>query len=79
MARDLKAYCQFNGIEYKWSAPGTDHFEVVPSDKKFSVAVESEDKAPKYMGVNITNLTVKPSPLGYKTASKLSGLVQKTI
>jgi phenylalanyl-tRNA synthetase beta chain len=62
VARDLKAYCQFNGIEYKWSAPGTDHFSVVPSDKKFSVAVESEDKAPKYMGVNITNLTVKPSP-----------------
>ena len=62
VARDLKAYCQFNGIKFKWSSPSTDHFSIVPSEKKFSVSVESEDKAPRYMGVNITNLSVKPSP-----------------
>lgn len=77
VARDLKAYCQFKGIDYKWSAPGTDHFSIVPANKKFSVAVESEEKAPRYMGVNIINLTIKPSPDWLQNRLKAIGITPK--
>jgi phenylalanyl-tRNA synthetase beta chain len=77
VARDLKAYCQFNGIKFKWSSPSTDHFSIVPSEKKFSVSVESEDKAPRYMGVNITNLSVKPSPTWLQNRLKSLGIGSK--
>lgn len=62
VARDLKAYCLFKEIKYKWSAPATDHFSTIPSNKEFNVVVESKDNAPRYTGVNIYNLTVRPSP-----------------
>lgn len=77
VARDLKAYCQFNGIKFKWSSPSTDHFSIVPSEKKFSVSVESEDKAPRYMGVNITNLSIKPSPTWLQNRLKALGIGPK--
>jgi phenylalanyl-tRNA synthetase beta chain len=74
VARDLKAYCQFNGIKFKWYSPSTDHFSIVPSKKKFSVSIESEDKAPRYMGVNITNLSIKPSPTWLQNRLKALGI-----
>ena len=77
VARDLKAYCHFHGIEHKWLAPAIDHFSIVRSDKKFTVAVESKDKAPRYAGVNITNLTVKPSPAWLQNRLKALGIGPK--
>ena len=77
VARDLKAYCHFHGIEYKWLAPAIDHFNIARSDKKFSVTVESKDKAPKYAGVNITNLKVKPSPAWLQNRLKALGIGPK--
>ncbi len=77
VARDLKAYCQFKNIDYKWSAPETDHFSIVPTDKRFSIVVESEEKASKYMGVNINNLTIKPSPIWLQNRLKAIGITPK--
>lgn len=77
VARDLKSYFLYKGIDFKWSAPGTDNFSVVPSDKKFTVAVESQDKAPKYMGVKIKNLTIKPSPIWLQNRLKAIGIIPK--
>ena len=77
VARDLKAYCQFKDIDYIWSAPGTDHFSIVPTDKRFSVVVESEEKASRYMGVNINNLTIKPSPIWLQNRLKAIGITPK--
>ena len=77
VARDLKAYCQFKDIDYKWSAPVTDHFSIVPADKRFSVVVESEEKASRYMGVNINNLTIKPSPIWLQNRLKAIGITPK--
>ena len=77
VARDLKSYFLYKGIDFKWSAPGTDDFSVVPSDKKFTVAVESQDKAPKYMGVKIKNLTIKPSPIWLQNRLKAIGIIPK--
>ena len=77
VARDLKSYFLYKGIDFKWSAPGTDNFSVVPSDKKFTVAVESQDKAPKYMGVKIKNLTIKPSPIWLQNRLKAIRIIPK--
>ena len=77
VARDLKAYCQFKDIDYIWSAPGTDHFSIVPTDKRFSVVVESEEKASRYMGVNINNLIIKPSPIWLQNRLKAIGITPK--
>ena len=77
VARDLKAYCQFKNIDHKWSAPATDHFSTEPSKKKFSLEVVSKDKAPRYMGVNINNLTIKPSPSWLQNRLKALGIVPK--
>ena len=77
VARDLKAYCYFKGIEFKWSKPVIDKFSVVPSDQRFSVVVESEEKATRYMGVIIKNLSIKPSPDWLKNRLKAIGITPK--
>ena len=77
VARDLKAYCHFKGIDYKWSVPTTDHFSIAPIHEKFNVAVESAEKAPRYMGVNINNLTIKPSPIWMQNRLKAIGITPK--
>jgi len=77
VARDLKAYCHFKGIEFKWSKPVIDKFSVVPSDQRFSVVVESEEKATRYMGVIIKNLSIKPSPDWLKNRLKAIGITPK--
>ncbi|MGA0373569.1 MAG: phenylalanine--tRNA ligase subunit beta [Flavobacteriaceae bacterium] len=77
VARDLKAYCHFKGIEFKWSKPVIDKFSVVPSDQRFSVVVESEEKATRYMGVIIKNLSIKPSPDWLKNRLKAIGIIPK--
>ena len=77
VARDLKAYCQFKDIKFKWFSPSTDHFSIVPSEKKFSVSVESEDKAKRYMGVTISNLSIKPSPVWLQNRLRAIGIEPK--
>ena len=77
VARDLKAYFQFRGIKFKWSEPVIDKFIADSSDKKFSVSVESEKKVPRYMGVNIKNLTIKTSPDWLQNRLKAIGITPK--
>ena len=77
VARDLKAYFQFRGIKFKWSEPVIDKFIADSSDKKFSVSVESKKKAPRYMGLNIKNLTIKTSPDWLQNRLKAIGITPK--
>jgi len=77
VARDLKAYFLFNGFQFKWHSPGTNDFKIIPSEKKFTVAVESKELAPSYMGVNITNLNIKPSPTWLQNRLKAIGITPK--
>ena len=77
VARDLKALCLFKNISHKWSEPAIDSFWIEPLDKKFDVSVISTDKAPKYMGLTIMNLTVKPSPSWLQNRLKALGLTPK--
>tara|TARA_A100001011_G_scaffold251572_1_gene259751 strand:- start:13857 stop:16277 length:2421 start_codon:yes stop_codon:yes gene_type:complete len=77
VARDLKAYFQFKGIEFKWTMPVTDQFKTEPSNKKFKVDVEAKDKSPIYMGVTITNLKIKPSPNWMQNRLRAIGISPK--
>ena len=77
VARDLKAYFQFKGIEFKWTMPVTDQFKTEPSNKKIKVDVEAKDKSPIYMGVTITNLKIKPSPNWMQNRLKALGISPK--
>ena len=77
VARDLKAYFQFNGIEFKWTMPVTDQFNTEASNKKFKIDVEAKDKSPIYMGVTITNLKIKPSPNWLQNRLKAIGISPK--
>ncbi len=77
VARDLKAYFQFRGIKFKWSEPVIGKFIADSTDKKFSVSVESKKKVPRYMGVNIKNLTIKTSPNWLQNRLKAVGITPK--
>lgn len=77
VARDLKAYFQFRGFKFKWSEPVIDKFIADSTDKKFSVSVESKKKVPRYMGVNIKNLTIKTSPDWLQNRLKALGITPK--
>ena len=77
VARDLKAYFQFRGFKFKWSEPVIDKFIPDSTDKKFSVSVESKKKVPRYMGVNIKNLTIKTSPDWLQNRLKSVGITPK--
>ena len=77
VARDLKAYFQFRDFKFKWSEPVIDKFIADSTDKKFSVSVESKKKVPRYMGVNIKNLTIKTSPDWLQNRLKALGITPK--
>ena len=77
VARDLKAYFLYKNISHKWSSPPTDRFNIITSDKKFSVAVEDVKKAPKYVGVNIYGLKIGPSPMWLQNRLKALGISPK--
>ena len=77
VARDLKAYFQFRDFKFKWSEPVIDKFIADSTDKKFSVSVESKKKVPRYMGVNIKNLTIKTSPDWLQNRLKAVGITPK--
>ena len=58
-------------------SPEKDDLNIFPSKRKFSVSMESKGKAPRYMGVNITDLTIKPSPQWLQTRLRAIGIVPK--
>ncbi|MBH45837.1 MAG: phenylalanine--tRNA ligase subunit beta [Flavobacteriaceae bacterium] len=77
VARDLRAYFLYKNISHKWYSPPTDRFNIIASDKKFSVAVEDVKKAPKYVGVNIYGLKIGPSPIWLQNRLKALGIAPK--
>ncbi|TRX49218.1 phenylalanine--tRNA ligase subunit beta [Fulvivirga sp. M361] len=56
-ARDLKAALQ---TEVKW--PAVDEFVVENNDRPITIKVENQDACPRYVGLTISNVTVKESP-----------------
>lgn len=63
VARDLIAYLNVHeGKNLKLNLPEVNSFAIENSDLPISVVVEDHEACPRYMGVSIKGVSVKPSP-----------------
>ncbi|WP_456424343.1 phenylalanine--tRNA ligase subunit beta [Lutibacter sp.] len=74
VARDLRAGLLHKEIALELISPSVSDFRVDDRTLKFDVEVENIDKAPRYVGVTISELTVKDSPEWLQTKLKAIGL-----
>ena len=77
VARDLKAFCVFNDIDFEWNSPNVARFNIENTTKTFPVTVENKDLAPTYSGITISDIKVKPSPKWLQNRLKSIGLNPK--
>ena len=77
VARDLKALCVFEEIDFKWNSPNAARFKIENTTKTFPVNVEDKDLAPTYAGITISDIKVKPSPKWLQNRLKAIGLNPK--
>lgn len=74
VARDLKAGLERQEVNLELITPSTSTFSVDNRNFKIDVAVENHEKAPRYCGVTIDGLEVKPSPSWLQNRLKSIGL-----
>lgn len=78
VARDLRAgIIQKNGNHAEIITPSVNKFKVDKRTLKIDVKVEEPKLAPRYCGVTISGITVKPSPEWLKNRLKAIGLTPK--
>jgi len=78
VARDLRAgIIQKNGNHAELITPSVNKFKVEKRTLKIDVKVEEPKLAPRYCGVTISGITVKPSPEWLKNRLKAIGLTPK--
>ncbi len=73
-ARDLRAGLIQKGVSLELISPSVSDFHVDDRTLKFDVIVEDEEKAPRYAGVTISDITVKDSPDWLQNRLKAIGL-----
>lgn len=78
-ARDLRAGLvqKENSANFEIITPSVSNFRVDKRTLKIDVAVENEELAPRYCGVTISDLTVKPSPNWLQNRLKAIGITPK--
>lgn len=74
VARDLRAGLIQNNIPLELISPSVSDFHVDDRTLKFDVVVEDVEKAPRYAGVTISDITVNESPTWLKNRLKAIGL-----
>lgn len=74
VARDLAAYLQQSGQDYKLIKPSVDEFAIDKKDGGIDVVVENAEACPRYSGLTIKGITVKESPDWLKNKLLLIGL-----
>ncbi|EDM43520.1 phenylalanyl-tRNA synthetase beta subunit [unidentified eubacterium SCB49] len=74
VARDLKAGLLQNEVSLELITPSTSKFNVENRTLKIEVNVEDKKLAPRYCGVTISGITVKPSPSWLQNRLKAIGL-----
>jgi len=74
-ARDLRAGLLQHDISLELISPSVSEFHVDDRTLKFDVNVENIEKAPRYAGVTISDITVKESPEWIQNKLKAIGLV----
>ena len=77
VARDLKALCIFEEIDFGWNSPNAARFKIKNTTKTFPVTVEDKDLVPTYAGITISDIEVKPSPKWLQNRLKAIGLNPK--
>lgn len=77
VARDLKAGFAQKGKNFELITPSVSNFKVDKRTLKIDVSVENEKLAPRYCGVTISGVTVKPSPSWLQNRLKAIGLTPK--
>ncbi|MFK5959147.1 MAG: phenylalanine--tRNA ligase subunit beta [Lutibacter sp.] len=74
VARDLRAGLMQNDIQIELISPSVSEFHVDDRTLKFDVEIEDSEKAPRYVGVTISGITVKDSPEWIQNKLKAIGL-----
>jgi len=77
VARDLRAGLLQKGTTSELITPSVSKFKVEKRTLKIDVKVENEKLAPRYCGVTISGVTVKPSPTWLQNRLKAIGLTPK--
>mgnify|MGYP000732891165 FL=1 len=77
VARDLRAGLSQKGTISELITPSVSKFKVEKRILKIDVKVENEKLAPRYCGVTISGITVKPSPSWLQNRLKAIGLTPK--
>jgi len=62
VARDLYAYLTVNQIPAKLKRPSVEAFSIDNHNLPIGVTVENQDACPRYSGITLTGIEVKPSP-----------------
>lgn len=62
VARDLAAYLRSVGKPVRLQRPSVEGFRPDHTERTVTVTVEEGEGAPRYMGVTVSGVTVKPSP-----------------
>lgn len=73
-ARDLRAGLLQHDVSLELISPSVSDFHVDDRTLKFDVVVEDAEKAPRYAGVTISDITVKDSPEWVQNKLKAIGL-----
>ncbi|RZJ63979.1 MAG: phenylalanine--tRNA ligase subunit beta, partial [Flavobacterium sp.] len=77
VARDLRAGLAQKNVQSELITPSVSNFRVDKRTLKIDVKVEDSKLAPRYSGVTISGITVKPSPAWLQNRLKAIGLTPK--
>lgn len=77
VARDLRAGFLLKNINTELKTPSVSNFRIDKRTLKFDVKVEDQKLAPRYCGVSISGVTIKPSPEWLQNRLKAIGLTPK--
>ena len=77
VARDLRAACVLKKIKLDWSTPEVSAFTVEQKAHPIKIKVKDPDKAPRYLGLMIRDVSVAPSPEWLQNRLEAIGLTPK--
>ncbi len=74
VARDLWAGLRRYDADFELTSPSVEEFKIHNNDLPIEVVVENTERAPRYAGVTLTNITVKDSPEWMQNHLKAIGI-----
>lgn len=74
VARDLRAGLEQHGVKLEMITPSVSSFHIDNRSLKIDIDIKEREKAPRYCGISIADVTVKPSPDWLQNRIKAIGL-----